>query len=132
MTSTSPVLMQMLDNQMRYMAQRQALLSQNISNLDTPGYKAQDLKKLDFATLTEGASSRLPMMATSGKHLASPGAGAFAAMKVRQSFETKPVGNDINLEEEMAKVSDTGTQYNMSTSLMKKYIAMYHKALGAQ
>ena len=42
MTSNNPVLIQLLDNHMRYMAQRQAVLSQNIANLDTPSYKAQD------------------------------------------------------------------------------------------
>ena len=130
MTSNNPVLIQLLDNHMRYMAQRQAVLSQNIANLDTPSYKAQDLKKMDFAKLTDHATGQLPMRATTPNHLAPLNGNNYAVDKLREPFEKTPVGNEVNLEEQMAKVSDTSIQYNMSTSLMKKYNKMQHIVLG--
>jgi flagellar basal-body rod protein FlgB len=130
MTNNSPVLIQLLDNHMRYMAQRQAVLAQNISNLDTPAHKAQDLKKQDFSKLTDHMSGKLPMMATTGNHLAPLNSNGYAVNKQRDSFEKTPVGNEVSLEEQMAKVSDTGIQYSMSSALIKKYTKMQHTVLG--
>ena len=130
MANNSPVLIQLLDNHMRYMAQRQAVLAQNISNLDTPAYKAQDLKKHDFSKLTDHETGQLPMATTTGNHLGPLNANAYTIAKQRETFEKTPVGNEISLEEQMAKVSDTGTQYSMSSALIKKYNKMQHMALG--
>ena len=132
---TDAILMQALNSQMRYTAQRQGLLSQNIANLDTPGYQAKDLKKLDFGTMMAAESNRLQMRATSAKHLEAVGAnssGPYRADKVRNPFEVTPVGNSVSLEDQMAKVSDTNEKFQTASSLMKKYTAMMHTAAGSR
>lgn len=132
MNSTDSTLMQMLTGQMRYMSSRQSVLAQNIANVDTPQYQAQDLKKLDFANLAAAESHRLDLRATSAKHMhgtIDPGT-AFAAQKDRDTFEITPVGNNVVLEEQMANISDTGAQFQIANSLFKKFHTMYRAALG--
>lgn len=131
MAGTSPILMQMMHTQMRYMAQRQTVLSQNIANLDTPGYRAQDLKKLDFKRMADIEAHRLQLRATTPKHLEAIGAyatGPYRQDKIRDPFEITPVGNNVTLEEEMAKVSTTSEKFQTSSSLMKKYTGMLQTA----
>ena len=131
---TDAILMQALNSQMRYTAQRQGLLSQNIANLDTPGYQAKDLKKLDFGNMMSAEANRLQMRATSPKHLEAVGAnstGPYRADKVRNPFEVTPVGNSVSLEDQMAKVSDANEKFQTASSLMKKYTAMMHTAAGS-
>ncbi len=137
MNNNSP-LMQMLGTNMRYMTQRQGILAHNIANADTPNYRTQDLKSPDFNTMVSGNSSEPQFRAagqmrlTNNKHMmgTASGASAFRAQEIRDAQEITPVGNNVVMEEEMAKVSDTGAQYQISNSLMKKFTSMYRNALG--
>jgi flagellar basal-body rod protein FlgB len=134
--SNSPDLMQMLTGQMRYSAERQKVLAQNISNIDTPGYKAKDVKQPDFAKLVEGESTGggLAMRTTSPKHFGGNlgGSGVFRIEEAHSGSETSPNGNSVSLEDQMAKVSDTGAQYEISSSLYKKFTQLYRTALGSK
>ena len=125
-----PLLIQMLKTNLRYQSQRQETLARNVSQIDTPGYHERDLKKLDFGKML--ASNNSTMRTTNAKHMTGPngGAGQFGDEKVRKPYEESPVANTVILEEQMAKISDTGTQYELSTSMLKKYSAMYKLALG--
>jgi len=129
MTDNVPV-MSMLNTQMRYLTQRQTVLAQNVANIDTPGYKSKDLKKLDFSDLASSSGQRLAMTTTSPKHLESPGAGKDSTFTVNEvkTSEISPMGNTVNVEDEMHKVSDTNTQFQEATNLMKKYTQMLHEA----
>jgi flagellar basal-body rod protein FlgB len=132
--SDQPVLMQMLNTQMHYTAQRQSVLATNIANVDMPGYKAQDLKKLDFADMAAAASNKLMMTTTSPKHLDGTlggAGGAFGTEKQDKTFEITPTGNNVVLDEQMAKVSDNMTQSDIASTLLKKYTALYHDANGS-
>lgn len=137
MNNNSP-LMQMLGTNMRYNTQRQTVLANNIANADTPAYRTQDLKSPDFDSMVSG-STRGPefraagqMRLTNPKHMLGTvgSASGFRAQEIRDAQEITPVKNNVVLEEEMAKVSDTGAQYQISNSLMKKFTTMYRSALG--
>lgn len=133
MINNDSTLMQMLASQMRYMAQRQGVLAQNIANVDTPGYKARDLKKLDFSKMAEVEAGRLAMRQTTGQHLNGTHAVSgdrFRSDSDRKNFEISPTGNSVVLDEQMAKVSDTTTKFQISESLLKKFNGMYRLALG--
>lgn len=128
-------LMKMLGTQMRYQSQRQGVLAQNIANADTPGYKTRDLKKMSFEQLAASSSTgsgASAMRTTSPKHLQGTisGANAFAAQSDREFTEVTPVGNNVVLEEQMAKISDTGAQFNVASSMVRKFTGMYRAALG--
>ncbi len=127
----TPPLMKMMETHMRYLTQRQSVLAQNVANLDTPGYKGQDLKKVNFSDLASAEGQRLSMRTTSGKHLASNnGSGIFARAENRDGFEVTPTGNSVSLEQEMAKISETGSNYQLTSSMYRKFTQMYRSALG--
>lgn len=127
-----PVLNTMMKSHMKYMTDRQHVLAQNIANLDMPGYKARDLKKLDFGKMASAMSNKLEMRVTSPKHLAGTNTAptTFRSDKDKETFETTPTQNNVVLEDQMAKVSDTGAEYNLSSSMMHKYTQLYRKAAG--
>ncbi|MEK9722377.1 MAG: flagellar basal body rod protein FlgB [Rhodospirillaceae bacterium] len=124
-------LFQAVKKRLNWLAQRQEVLSQNIANADTPKYRASDLRPYDFKELLRREGAQLNMVATGSNHL--PGRQKrirdFAAEQGKP-FETAPAGNNVVLEEQMAKVGETGTSYKMTTGLYKKHLAMLRMALG--
>ena len=129
-----PALNTMMKGHMKYMTQRQKVLAQNISNIDTPGYKARELNKLDFKKLAMSTNSQLEMAATSPAHLNGTlvaGSNVFKSEKDRNTFETTPTENNVVLEDQMGKISDTGAQYQLSSTLMRKFTGLYRKAAGS-
>lgn len=128
-----PVLNGMMKSHMKYMTERQHVLAQNIANIDTPAYKARDLKKLDFGKLAEAMSNKLEMRVTNPKHLSGTSAAptTFRSDKDKDTFETTPTQNNVVLEDQMAKVSDTGAEYTLSSNMLHKYTQLYRKAAGS-
>lgn len=131
---SEPILVQKFQTQMAYLSQRQALLAQNIANIDTPSYRSQDLKKLNFDDLVSAQSHKTPLRTTSPKHLASSidMGGPYATDKDRYTFDKKPRGNNVVLDEQLGKVSDVGAQNQLTTTLLKKYNQFYTTALGTK
>lgn len=128
-----PALNTMLKGHMKYMTGRQKVLAQNIANIDTPGYKARDLKKLDFGEMANRSINKLEMRITAPQHLEGTLAGEntpFRADKDRETFESSPTENNVVLEDQMGKISDTGAQYSFSSSMLRKYTQLYRKASG--
>ena len=131
MTVQSTQLFSMLGDKMNWLTQRQRIVSQNIANADTPRYQASDLKPLEFSRAMREQTTKLQMTATSKQHLlADFEQGPYKSMKERIPYETAPTGNGVVLEEQMLKLNDTYQQYNLSTSIFKKYTQMYKIALG--
>ena len=65
-----------LRTKMQWHQERQRVLSENISNSDTPNFRPRDLVEPKFDNNTGGTigagSGALPMMRTSGSHIATP------------------------------------------------------------
>jgi len=125
-------MMQMLQTKMGYLSERQDILSKNIANVDTPGYKARDLKELDFKRMVAVHTTKLKMRLTSPAH----GTGfpklpaEFRDEKTRKTFETTPVKNNVVIEEQMAKVAETNLEYQKITNLYNKTTQIFKTAIG--
>ncbi len=124
-------LFSMLRDRMSWLHQRQDLLSQNVSNADTPGYVARDLKPLNFDDAMRNVSSGTTMMTTNARHIAmSPStAGGFDDM-ASPDVEANPNGNAVSLEMEMIKVSDTQAQFQAAANLYSKAMSLMKTAIG--
>jgi flagellar basal-body rod protein FlgB len=119
-----------ITRRMGWLGERQAVLAENVANADTPGYASKDVKPLDFAKLVAGTGHRLPLAATQAKHIVPVGAqGAFEQVTDRAS-ERSPNGNDVSIEDQMMKISDTNNDYALTTSLYKKQIGLLQMVLG--
>jgi flagellar basal-body rod protein FlgB len=122
-----------LRTKMQWHQERQRVLSENVSNSDTPNFKARDLvePKFDSAGAATGTVGSLAMMRTSASHIAPPGGGGQSFGQDRKAgFQTRPAGNAVSLEEEMLKVSANQMDYAAATSLYSKSLHLLKTAIG--
>lgn len=121
----------MIKQRVGWLTQRQSVLSQNIANADTPGYKARDLKAQKFREALNNDSVRLKMAQTNPMHVSGnkPGDGTYREVKERKPYETALAGNAVVLEEQVMKVTQTSLDHKLSNDLYKKHLAMIKTAL---
>jgi flagellar basal-body rod protein FlgB len=125
-------LFSMLTNRLGYLSDRQRVLAENIANVDTPEYKAKDLKKQNFDEMVRGAS-QFHMAVTQGNHISSgPGRGGVSSNSYTRQKPTETVlsGNAVTLDVEMMKVAQTASDNELATSLYHKQISMFRNVLG--
>jgi flagellar basal-body rod protein FlgB len=100
---------------------RQAAIAGNIANANTPGYKARDIEpfvadvaktRLQLATTAQG---HMPLSAT---ELSLGGVGRADGWDMTHS------GNDVSLDEQLAKADETGRQHELSVSVMAAFHRM--------
>ena len=137
MVPTSAGLFHLLGARMRWLAQREVVLGQNLANADTPDYAPLDLRERDFQRLARGvadASRGMPLRETHSGHLNGQPVAKIGldGREQRQTFEVAPDGNAVVLEEQMAKLSETALAYQTTTNLYQKYLGMVRTALGTQ
>jgi flagellar basal-body rod protein FlgB len=131
-----------ISRKMNWLSARQKLLAQNVANVDTPQYKATDLKPLDFKNelartaglASEGGQAQwgqLQLASTSDSHLqAPPPDPSLDNSAVKETEERDISGNTVSIEGEMMKISETTTDYELITNLYKKQIGMLKLAVG--
>jgi flagellar basal-body rod protein FlgB len=122
-----------LRTRMQWHQERQRVLAENVSNSDTPNFKPRDLVEPKFdanGAGTTGSMGSLAMMQTSGSHIASSGGGQSFAQDRKASFQTRPAGNSVNLEDEMLKVSANQMDYAAATSLYSRSLHLLKTAIG--
>ena len=121
--------------QMKHLAERQRVVAQNIANSETPGFKAQDVAAPDFGTLLgggAGAGVAAPRVAPTAAMVAlgaRPGTGT-ALIPDRDTFETKPDGNTVTLEDQLLKMGQIQADFAAVTGIYRKQQALLQTALG--
>jgi flagellar basal-body rod protein FlgB len=122
-----------LRTKMQWHQERQRVLSENVSNSDTPNFKPRDLvePKFDKAGAAAGSIGALAMVRTTTGHIAPSNGGSDTFDQNRKAgFETRPAGNAVNLEDEMLKVSANQMDYAAVTSLYAKSLHLLKTAIG--
>lgn len=118
-------LFRQMEQKMHWLSARQTVLSENVANADTPGYRPRDLKPFELA------SGTLALAQTNAGHLTGSNASRTpVAVRDTSIIETSPDGNQVSLEDQLTKVADTGMDYQMLTNLYRKQISMFKTALG--
>ncbi|HML28381.1 MAG TPA: flagellar basal body protein [Hyphomicrobium sp.] len=106
--------------QNEWLAQRQSVISSNVANANTPGYKAKDVESFDAAM-----RQSVPMAATNEQHFSSPGFDAVGSQENGDGqAEVFVSGNDVNLEQEFLKSNDVMRSYTLNTQIMKTFDRM--------
>ncbi len=140
----------MMRKRMSWLTDRQVVLAQNMANADTPSYKTQDLRDQDLkrvlarfgvggkgagagltATRT-GASAGQPvkMLATNAGHitpLMPESRTKLAGAKL--GAEKSPSGNDVSVEDQTSRITETQMDYQMTTNLYRKHLGMLKSVL---
>lgn len=127
-------LMDALKTRMRWNQQRQRLLSENVANADTPGYRGKDLKSPDFR-VSHGVRPPSPpsvgVVTTAAGHIQGRPIGGSGFRDQRQDgFEVTPNGNAVSLEEEMMKAAENQIEYQAVASLYQRGLGVLKTAIG--
>lgn len=87
---------------MNLLSTRQKLVTSNLANLDTPGYKAQDIDfHFEFLSKMDEADPSPPTVFDAG--------GAIV----------KNDGNDVDLDQEMRLLSENAIRFSVASNLLK-------------
>jgi len=108
-----------------YHLERHSVLASNIAHVDTPGYKPNDLARVDEASdaTFEGALT-LAMERTNPAHLSTSGSDATVTGRTFQDLSAG-VGNDgnyVSLDREAAKVAANQLRYDVISAIVSAEI----------
>lgn len=128
MDPTRIPLFDLAEQRLAWADKRQAVLAQNIANLDTPNWQSKDVAPFAQAL----ASVAAPQLAqTDPGHLAGTLDPAQQSLLTPSPEARAPDGNAVSLDEQLTKVADTATAQEIATTLYKKYMGLFSLALGA-
>lgn len=116
------------------LSERQRLISENIANASTPGYRPRDLDTSGFEHMLaqHAGGAGLMMTRTSPMHMMQGGATSAQAHIVTQNdSETTIDGNAVILEDEMAKASETRMAFETGIALYQKGLELVRMAARA-
>jgi flagellar basal-body rod protein FlgB len=116
--------MRLLQRTLDLRGARQRVIASNLANEETPGYRASDLTFMD--QLQSAHKGRLPIVlaATQSRHFGVHGPQGVQA--VTGKLSEVPAGdlpldaNSVNLELEMAKLSENAMHYNAAATILAK------------
>lgn len=131
MDISSIPLFERISQRMAWLGERTRVLSQNIANADTPGYRPKDVVPLDFDAEMRRLSPVAPRR-TSPQHLSGtvPPSGDFDSKNQKKIYEQSSQENGVVIEEQMMKLSESQVTYNMMVNLYRKHVDMFKTAIG--
>ena len=109
--ASTPIL-QLVEGFLGVVSARHQLVTANLANIDTPGYRAQDI---DFRAELQRAMQ------------ASEGHSTPVSHTIPGSVE-RPDGNDVNLDRESLLLAETQMQYQIGVQVVK---SEFHRLLAA-
>jgi flagellar basal-body rod protein FlgB len=123
-------LIEMLKTRMHFHQARQKVLAENVANADTRGFAPKDVKEPSFDRGGRAVGGSLGVARTNAAHLASTTARPGIDEKAAARFEVRPSGNAVNLEDEMLKVAQNQSDYQLAASLYQKSMQLLKTAIG--
>ncbi|MET3414902.1 flagellar basal body rod protein FlgB [Methylobacterium sp. 1030] len=114
-------LFNLASRQLQHLATRQSVISGNIANANTPGYRAQDVTPFREVLNKTG----LQVAATNAAHLEG-GFSAERALKGKASAagETVHSGNSVGIEEQMMKAGEIARDQSLNVGVVKAFHRM--------
>lgn len=100
-------------------SRRAELLSANLANVDTPGYKARDIDfRAALQTAEQEQSGFGPMLISHQSHLQPEGYAFGAEILYRQPLQASLDGNSVEAPIEMSAYSENAMRYLMSLRIV--------------
>lgn len=115
----SPIyLLDLASRQAQWLSVRQATISSNIANADTPGFKARDVEP--FTEVLE--KTQLAMAATAPQHMLAGGATADATATTESGgWAVKDSGNSVTLEAELLRAGEVERAFSLNNAIQKSF-----------
>jgi flagellar basal-body rod protein FlgB len=123
---TDVYLFKLASQRTAYLSERQTLIAENVANVNTPAYKAVDLKPFS-AALQE---AEISMATTDAAHL-TPTAQELDPPRPSESDapEATVSGNSVDIEGEMVKLGEVNRDFSEVTGIKKIFHQMFMQAL---
>lgn len=103
---------------LQWLGNRQKVISENVANSDTPGFKAKDVTS--FARMLEG-TQKTGITTTNARHIDStanvPGAQTVVD---KDAWAETLNGNTVVLEQQTIKANEVGENYQLAVQLYRK------------
>src|SRR5690625_3511000 len=98
-----------LENALHYSTKTNEAISNNIANIDTPNYKAQNVS---FKSILKDESTKISLKQTNVKHLPASDSEKFShAMMTNRNTSYNHNGNNVDMDKEMAKLAENQIFY---------------------
>lgn len=130
-------MLSMMTKKLTWLSRRTEVLAQNIANADTPGFKARDVKQVDFGKLVAKEQGALAISnvprATNAAHLKgtiTPQASQFADERSPDLYDASFDGNTVAAEQQLMKLGETQAAHQMTLNLYRKHLSMLRIAIG--
>jgi len=112
-------------------ARNAEVISSNIANIDTPGYKARQVTFMDQLQEAIGESDDLPLVKTNKAHL--PVSRSISEVEpLIQTQESSLAGfdqNTVDLDHEMAALAENNLNYNAAVQMLRKKMNILKNAI---
>ena len=118
--------LQLLERAMDLRSAKHNVVMSNIANMDTPNYKAFDVIIEEEMEQTKGAGHTTSIRKTHQKHLSGRnGAMGDVQPTLAETEQTtlRKDGNTVDLDREMAKLSENNLMYNALAQLISRKFA---------
>jgi flagellar basal-body rod protein FlgB len=134
MAITDIPILSMLRTRLEYAQERQRVLAENVTNSDTPNYRARDLVAPKFEEPSQVAPatvSTVSLTRTESGHIGGLGlSGSAFRTESKGNYDVRPTGNAVSLEDEMMKVAANQMDYQAATALYTRSLNLLKIALG--
>ena len=105
-------------------SQRHNVVSSNLSNAETPGYKAKDVEFEGILREAISTEKTIPLVKTNSKHIDGGGQIEFLSAEPEVITVKTPVvsfdGNTVSVEREMARLSENSMLYQTETEILAR------------
>ena len=106
------------------LALRRDVISRNIANVDTPGYHAQTVLFEDTLQKAQSGQQAMAMEVTHAAHLAVPSQTSLMRVEARTGGSARADGNNVDVDVELAQMSETDVRYQALSTLISKKLAL--------
>jgi flagellar basal-body rod protein FlgB len=123
----------MLKGRLGYLTERQRVISENVANSNTPGYRPSDLAPFGFQVQSQAAltaTNPSAPRATSAMHMAGTVTPKRSGVREKTNNDTEVTldGNAVVLEDQMVKLADARGSYDAAIGFYQKSLELLRMA----
>jgi flagellar basal-body rod protein FlgB len=107
------------------LALRQDVTSENIANVDTPGYKAKEVSfEQTLKEVMNGKPKNLNLVRTDPKHLDIPGSQILFKQTESRFGTPRADGNNVDIDREMVQMNETAIRQSAVTQWVARKLRL--------
>jgi len=106
------------------LARQGEMVGQNLANVDTPGYKAQNVDFKSALKRAVNGNPNIKMVSTNARHMAASGTEqSRMQISLRKGGTQRADGNNVDVDVELTQMTETVIQYQALSQLVSKKLA---------